>query len=269
MLRPTISIITPTFNAATTIAHCLESVAQQTYRPIEHWIIDGQSTDATLSVVKEFAQKHNHVHYLCEPDQGVYDAMNKGIDLAEGNWLYFLGGDDSFYTDHVLTEIFGQGFHLEQDVLYGDVFSTRFGGVYDGPFDEVKIFQQNICHQALFFRKSIFRATGLFNLRYQIYADWDHNLKWFLNSDISQRYLAITVANYADNGFSSTNSETKFIEERPLLFLSYDKGILSKKWKAKLAIYAAKQAFKRRQGAEIVRYLSYYAKLTFNEYLKK
>jgi glycosyltransferase involved in cell wall biosynthesis len=262
MLRPTISIITPTFNASATITHCLESVARQTYRPIEHWIIDGQSTDATLSIVKELSQKYDHIRYVSEPDRGIYDAMNKGIALAQGDWLYFLGGDDSFYKDHVLTEIFGQEFHSEQDVLYGDVYSTRFGGVYDGPFDEVKIFQQNICHQALFFRKTVFQITGLFDLRFKIYADWDHNIKWFLNGKLRSQYLAIIVANYADAGFSSTNTESNFIDERPVLFLSYDQGVLSKKWKARLGRAAAKLCFKKGDVVGFAKYLLLYARLT-------
>lgn len=262
MSRPTVSIITPTFNASATITHCLESVARQTYRPIEHWIIDGRSTDATSSIVKELSQKYDHIRYVSEPDQGIYDAMNKGIALTQGDWLYFLGGDDSLYTDHVLTEIFGQEFHLEQDVLYGDVFSTRFGGVYDGPFDEVKIFQQNICHQALFFRKTVFQTTGLFDLRFKIYADWDHNIKWFLNGELRSQYLPVMVANYADNGLSSTNSEASFIDKRPFLFLSYDQGVLSRKWKARLTKIAAKLCLKQGDVVGFAKYFLLYARLT-------
>jgi glycosyltransferase involved in cell wall biosynthesis len=269
MAYPTISIITPTFNAAATLAHCLESVAQQTYRPVEHWIIDGQSTDTTLSIVKKYAQQHDHVRYVSEPDRGIYDAMNKGIALAQGDWIYFLGGDDVFYTDQVLTTVFGRAPFLKQDVLYGNVYSTRFNGIYDGPFDEIKIFHQNICHQALFFRKSLFQVTGPFDLRFPIYADWDHNLKWFLNSSIIRQYVEVTVANYADNGFSSTNSETKFLEDRPFLFLSYDSGFLSKKWKVKLIKKAVKLSLKQKDGLKIIRYLYCYALLTFGINLRK
>ncbi|MFN3316004.1 MAG: glycosyltransferase, partial [Raineya sp.] len=84
---PRISIITPTFNAEQTIKRCLESVANQNYPSIEHWIVDGLSQDGTLEIVKEYAQKYSHVKYISEKDEGIYDAMNKGIDLATGDFL--------------------------------------------------------------------------------------------------------------------------------------------------------------------------------------
>ena len=263
MLRPTISIITPTFNAATTIARCLESVARQTYRPIEHWIIDGESTDATLSIVKEFVQEHDHVHYISKPDQGIYDAMNKGIALAQGDWVYFLGGDDVFFTDHVLNQLFSQKAYPEEDVVYGDVFSTRFSGTYDGAFDEDKIIQKNICHQAIFFRKSLFLITGNFNLRFKSHADWDHNLKWFLNSKVRRKYVSLTVANYADGGFSSLNLDHEFSNLLPLLALAYDQKTLSSKQKAKLAKASAKRFLKRGKILSFFRYSLLYAKLAW------
>ncbi len=195
--------------------------------------------------------------------------MNKGVGLVSGDWIYFLGGDDSFYTDHVLTKLFSQEIHSEQDVLYGDVYSTRFGGVYDGPFDEAKIFHQNICHQALFFHKTVFLVTGLFDLRFKIYADWDHNIKWFLNADLRNRYFAVVVANYADDGVSSTNTEASFINERPIRFLSYDQGVLSKKWKARLGKAAAKLSLKKGDVVGFIKYFLLYARLTFTTSLRR
>ena len=94
-----ISIITPTYNAARVIAACLESVAQQGYPHLEHWIIDGLSKDNTLSIVQDYAQRYPHIKYISEKDQGIYDAMNKGIDLAAGDFLLFLGADDVLVTE--------------------------------------------------------------------------------------------------------------------------------------------------------------------------
>ncbi|GAB4128568.1 MAG: hypothetical protein OHK0045_02960 [Raineya sp.] len=91
MSLPKISIITPTYNAEKTIGACLESVAKQNYPYLEHWIIDGLSTDNTIKIVSEYARKYPHIKYVSEKDRGIYDAMNKGIDLAKGDFPTVLG----------------------------------------------------------------------------------------------------------------------------------------------------------------------------------
>ena len=93
---PKISIITPTLNAAETLEACILSVKNQTYLNKEHLIIDGQSTDGTLHILKKHAENYPQLKWITENDDGIYDAMNKGIDLSSGDWLYFMGSDDYF-----------------------------------------------------------------------------------------------------------------------------------------------------------------------------
>ena len=116
--------------------------------------------------------------------------MNKGVKAAKGEWLYFLGCDDKLYTGDVFKKVV-EVFEQENfpDVIYGNVFSTRFNGIYDGEFTIEKIFHQNICHQAIFFRKTVFNKIGNFNVKYKANADWDFNLRWFLSKKIKKQYF--------------------------------------------------------------------------------
>ena len=205
---PLISIIIPTFNAGRTISRCLKSILTQEYSHYEILIIDALSTDDTIQIVRACAENCACLRWESEKDAGIYDAMNKGILKARGEWLYFLGGDDALYSENTLLEV---SRHLcDVDVIYGDVYSPRFNGRYAGEFDALKIKDMNICHQAIFFHRKVFEKTGLFDLAYKAHSDWDHNLKWFLSKDIKRKYISTIIANYADNGFSSISGDRRF-----------------------------------------------------------
>ena len=126
---PKISIITPTYNSEKSIESCILSVANQTYKNIEHLIIDGQSSDNTLGIVKNYAERFSHLRVISERDNGIYDAMNKGIDLAQGEWIYFLGSDDIFYDEHVLEDLFSKEDLGNCDLFMG-ILNSRFPEKY-------------------------------------------------------------------------------------------------------------------------------------------
>ena len=254
MALPKISVVTPTYNASATIQTCLESVTHQSYRPVEHIIVDGASQDGTMELVRSFARRHKHVRCRSEKDEGIYDAMNQGIKMAAGEWIYILGSDDTFYQDDVLSQVFTNELLLDADVIYGDVLSERFGGKYDGEFSGEKIVKKNICHQAIFFRRSVFEKVGMFDLQFKGHADWDHNLRWLLNPAIRRTYVPITIANYADGGFSSVNPDHTFGGMKKILALRYDRGVLSPRYKASLAKALAKEAFAIGNRREAFRY---------------
>lgn len=169
--------------------------------------MDGFSSDDTLNIARSF--KDDRIRIYSEKDKGVYDAMNKGIKLAKGDWLLFLGSDDTLYSSKVLGEVAREANNY--DVIYGNVYSSRFGGLYDGEFSESKIIAKNICHQAIFYKKTVFDKVGYYNTRYKSQADWDHNLRWFLSEGIKHKFVNITVANFADGGLSSRNQDVDFV----------------------------------------------------------
>jgi glycosyltransferase involved in cell wall biosynthesis len=187
----------------------LDSVVSQTYSDMEVVIIDGLSTDRTMDIAARYAASFPYISYVSEKDKGIYDAMNKGIKLAKGEWVYFMGSDDTFYSKDVV-EAALSGDLSSDDVIYGDVFSNLLGGVYDGEFTVGKLFNKNICHQAIFFRKSIFRRTGLFDTRFKAHADWLHNLKWFADRRIRKRYVNKIIANFSEGGISSVHKDVFF-----------------------------------------------------------
>jgi glycosyltransferase involved in cell wall biosynthesis len=221
LTTPKITIITPTFNSVEYVQAALESVSNQSYKNVEHLIIDGYSTDGTVEIVKKFQKEYPHIRLISEKDNGIYDAMNKGIKASSGDWLYFLGSDDRIINNGVLENIHSIILSVDCDVIYGNVFSKRFNGRYDGEFTYKKILSQNICHQSVFFKKTIFKKTGLFNLKYKSHADWNHNFQWFLSPYIKKKYYDIIIAEYADEGYSSSNYDKIFEKDKIINFMQY------------------------------------------------
>ncbi|MEO6550172.1 MAG: glycosyltransferase family 2 protein [Ferruginibacter sp.] len=196
---PSLSVITVCLNAASIIDATIKSVFSQTLKEIEYLVIDGGSVDGTVDLLKRY-QEQNRLQYTTEPDTGIYDAMNKGLKIATGEWIYFLGSDDVFTNDSVLERIFAKPLG-EAQIVYGNVKYLHAGVIYDGPFDHEKISQKNICHQALFVQKSVFDRMGVFNTRYRMSADYEFNLRW-MGLNIPSMYVPETVVIYNEKGLS-------------------------------------------------------------------
>ena len=224
MVNPKISIIIVVFNGAKTIGRTIESVLGQTYKNLELLIIDGGSTDGTIEILEN--SKSDKLFFTSEPDKGIYDAMNKGIEKASGEWIFFLGDDDHFFNDNVLQSIFSNPGTENVDFVYGNVKSEYYKKLYDGKFDYEKLLQKNISHQAIFYRKNIFSKIGLYNLNYKTHADWDFNLRCFENEEIKIKFENSTVAEFGKGGVSS-NYDVPFLREsllpRKLEFLKSNK----------------------------------------------
>lgn len=221
MKSPVFSIIIPTYNSEATIAKALDSVLGQSFDGYEILIIDGKSTDNTVSIVNAYKLNSPTIQLISEPDSGIYDAMNKGVRLASGDWLYFLGSDDYLFDSEVLQSVFDFIEKGNYDVLYGQVHSSAFNGLYDGAFDYVKLTRKNICHQAIFFNKNVFKIIGDFDISFTSVADWHHNIRWFYNSKIKHHYIDLTIAEYADGGYSSHNRDQKFLDMKYALLFNY------------------------------------------------
>lgn len=216
-----ISIITPTFNVEKHIEQCIRSVGSQKYKSFEHLIMDNKSSDGTKAIIEKFQKKYPKLKFYSKKDQGIYNAMNQGIKYAKGEWLYFLGADDSFFDASVLQRIFGNKDHERFDFIYGDVEWGETGKLYDGRFTEAKLFEKNICHQAIFIRKSILLKFGGFDESFKILADWIINFKCFADDDIRKKYIGIPIARYSLNGLSSTANDQKFLENREDIFQNF------------------------------------------------
>jgi glycosyltransferase involved in cell wall biosynthesis len=221
--NPILTIVIPTYNSGRTLDVSLKSIINQTIKDIEILVIDGLSTDNTMEIVEKHKLEFPNINVVSEKDKGIYDAMNKGVLMAKGTWLYFMGSDDSLYESTTIEQFLNNTELKNNDVVYGNVYSTCFDGIYDGLFTYTKLMNKNICHQAIFLRKSVFDKIGNYNLKYLAYADWNHNIRWFFSSKISKIYVDQIIANFAEGGFSSVFDDKAFKRDKNFLLLS--KGI--------------------------------------------
>jgi glycosyltransferase involved in cell wall biosynthesis len=253
MNAPMFSIIVPTFNSAKEITGCVESIIHQSLDNWELLIMDGLSTDDTLSILSKYAAVYP-VKIISQKDNGIYDAMNKGLSVANGSWIYFLGSDDRLYNNDVLSVV-AHTIIEEPDikVVYGDVWSDRFNGRYGHPFTASELLINNISHQAIFFHKSVFAKTGYFNEKYKAHADWDHNLKWIFCKDISRKYIHEVIAYYADGGFSSIHGDPAFNKDKRSNFLMYSKNQLKQGVRIKVLFVEAIKSLIRFDTARLRR----------------
>ena len=209
---PYFSIIIPTYNSEKTLSNCLESILKQSFINYEVLIIDGVSTDSTLSIVKGY--QDSRLKVTSEQDTGIYDAMNKGIKLAQGEWLYFLGSDDCLYSRNVLMLVNNVTSKTNLPVIYGNVMRDDLSlgsKIYDGSFSIEKLLYQNICHQSIFYNKSVFDKIGHYNIQYSIHADWDLNLR--CRAMFNFHYVDTIIALFSSGGYSQTGSDDLFHQD--------------------------------------------------------
>jgi glycosyltransferase involved in cell wall biosynthesis len=202
-----VSVITVCYNAEKFIEYAINSVLKQTYKDIEYIIIDGASTDNTISIVNKYNLKISF--FSSEPDEGIYDAMNKGINVATGDILYFLNSDDRFYDNYVVENVI-KLFQTDEklDLIYGNI--VLYNPITKESFIKIHenvskmYFSKNvICQQAVFFKKKLFMKCGLFDTSYQIVGDHEWELRAFCKNNIAWKYHPIIIANYMDGGMSS------------------------------------------------------------------
>jgi glycosyltransferase involved in cell wall biosynthesis len=220
MNTPFFSIIIPTFNSDNTLNGALLSILNQKFVDFEVLIIDNLSTDKTVSLAKGFNDKRIKIY--SEKDFGIYDAMNKGIELSTGKWLYFLGSDDLFFDKEVLSKVKSNISCFDTVVygsvkIHGNVSWANNNSFYDGKFTSKKFSHKNICHQSLFYkRKTIIKNSTRFNIKYEICADWEFNMRLWQNNYF--RYLDFVVAVFNAGGISSNaKSDYEFETDFPVL----------------------------------------------------
>ena len=201
MTEPLVSIVIVVRNAATTIGAAIDSVLGQTYVNKQLILIDGASTDGTVEIIKRYQSAITV--FISEKDTGIYDAMNKGIRSAGGEWIYFLGSDDVLNDPAVLRKIFDKNIGDEVEMIYGDVTIKSTNAVYGGSRNYNELIEKNINHQGIFYRKSLLVELGGYDLRYKILADYDLNLRIFRSRQNSTRYVKQIISIYNDKGGAS------------------------------------------------------------------
>ena len=175
---PKITVVTVCYNAEAEIEATMRSVLDQDYQNLEYVLIDGASIDKTSEIIRQVKEEYSerNMKVLSEPDHGIYDAMNKGIDLATGEWINFMNVGDCFADANVLREFFAMAdTERPNDILYGDViYRYPFGAYYRDCHPETDGIQ--FCHQATFARTSLMKQKH-FDLTYRITADYNFMLQ--------------------------------------------------------------------------------------------
>lgn len=223
-----VSIIIPVYNAANTIRACLQSVTIQTFADFEVILLDGLSTDETASIVTVYSRNDQRIKCYSEKDNGIYDAMNKGMALAKGEWIYFMGSDDVLHSSTVL-ETFVQYFTSSYDLVYGDVRWVPENRIEQGEWNHRQLLQTNINHQRIFYRKSLFERYGGYELQYKVAADHALNIRLFCNAAVRKKYVPLVVADYHSGGFSANRIDEVFWNHWDTTVLQHFKGLVPTK----------------------------------------
>jgi glycosyltransferase involved in cell wall biosynthesis len=203
-----ISVITVCKNMARELEQTINSLKIQSFTDFEYIVVDGKSTDNTIEVIKKnqkFIGK-----YLIESDTGIYNAMNKGINMANGEYVYFLNAGDTLVNESVLKNVSLK--LADYDLVYGDINIVEGDLVYRNSFEHVTnwfLTKNSICHQSLFSKRELFLKWGGFDDSFQIAGDYEWLLRMWYKVKVSRLYLPIVVANFNMGGKSSSQKYVK------------------------------------------------------------
>lgn len=225
---PLISIITITFNAESQLPPTMESVAQQTFHDFEHIIVDGASKDSTLEVARRLGT--DSLRILSEPDNGLYDAMNKGLRLAKGSYVVFLNAGDAFHSPGVLAA-YAEAAKKKPDIIYADTVIVDKDRKVLGPrhlsAPDILSFESFskgmlVCHQAFMVRRSL---APFYDTAYRFSADYDWTVKCIRKSAPGKCINLHTVAiDYLSDGMTDHNKMPSLRERFDIMCRHYGTG---------------------------------------------
>jgi glycosyltransferase involved in cell wall biosynthesis len=211
-----LSVITVNLNNKEGLKKTIQSVISQSYSDYEYIVIDGNSTDGSVEIIKQFAEKISY--WVSEPDKGIYNAMNKGILRAKGNYLLFLNSGDWLINDHILERVFNENFN--EDIVYGNIIEIKDNKVirqktFPDRLSMFYFYMDSLPHQASFIKRKLF-DDSLYNESYRIVSDWDFFIKKIIFENCTYKYLHFDIIYFDIVGQSATNDIHR--EERSLVF---------------------------------------------------
>jgi len=221
-----VSIITVTYNSARTLTRAIRSVCRQDFKNLEYIIVDGESADSTLNIVKEFAAQYPQIKYISENDNGIYDAINKGIQMATGDVIGLLNSDDELQNNHILSHIIKHMNEEKADILYGDLVYCKYDAIEHNPPRVVRYWKSNPFHErdiklgwmpphpTMYCKKEVFKKVGLYRTDFRISADYEFILRAFTMPELKKVYLPEVIIKMETGGISNRNIRTMCMKTR-------------------------------------------------------
>ncbi|WP_285010275.1 glycosyltransferase family 2 protein [Pedobacter faecalis] len=214
-----ISIITVNLNNAYGLEKTIRSVTEQTFRDFEFLVIDGASTDGSRDILGKYKDKIDVL--ISEPDTGIYNAMNKGIRQASGDYLLFLNSGDYLHDNMVLQSV-ALSIAGNKDIYYGNIIYEEPGKQQFRTFPPLLSFsffiEHNISHQASFIKRELFQKFFLYNENFRIVSDWEFFIYTICKENVSYQHLDMIITNYDATGISSEiNNHVSMHGERNLV----------------------------------------------------
>jgi glycosyltransferase involved in cell wall biosynthesis len=225
-----ISIITVTYNSAATLAHTLESVNNQDYADVEHVLVDGGSTDETVSIIQSFP----HVaKWVSEKDNGLYDAINKGIGMATGDVIGILHSDDFFPGNHIVSLIANAFEENDVAAVYGDIAFVRPGqlGKIVRLYSSRKFTPQRFgygympAHPSFYVRRNCYETMGLYKTGYKIAADYELLMRFIFKHHISYTYIPEILVYMRTGGISNKNMRSRYTLNKEIIKACRENGV--------------------------------------------
>lgn len=208
---PLISVITVSYNAVSTIEDTILSVINQTYTNIEYIIIDGGSADGTVDIIEKYVDRISY--WVSEPDKGIYDAMNKGLKVANGDWAIFMGSDDVFFNNKVIMLVI-ERILIPDNIYYGNVILKTSHKLYPTSIKSAyQLCLNNFCHQAIFYPRTIYKYY-FYDVKYKLWADYVYNLSLYALDSTKFKYLDLIISIFNDQGRGSQSKDLLFIQNR-------------------------------------------------------
>ena len=220
-VAPRFTIITVCLNAMETISATAQSLAKQRFADYEWLVMDGASTDQTLQMLDKCHLSNKRVYSAS--DNGIYDAMNKAVSMATGDWLYFLNSGDEFEDDDVLSDVSAAiDRHRGVELFWGDMLYVAGDRKQPRRFRHISartLIFADLNHQSTFAHRKLFAKLGTFDIEYQTSADYDWLIRVFRSGAICH-YMSRTIARFAVGGMHSANPQA-LLAERQRLRLQY------------------------------------------------
>jgi len=221
---PKVSIITVTYNAAAVLRSTIESVINVNYPNLEYIIVDGASRDSTVMIAGEY--KEYIGRFVSEPDKGVFDAMNKGTQLATGDWLLYLNAGDLIYDADVFLKL-----RLDElgdmALIYGDTNDIGIGIRQPFSMKSLKYGMIMACHQSMLFNKPLLKTELYYSNDFSFYNDYELVVR-ILKKGFKAKYKSLVIASYLGGGISSQVSGKARFDRYKMMFRLYGiKGVVS------------------------------------------